>query len=110
MLERDRWVRLVNHYGFEASAEDVEIDVPDEPPAVTGAVVVHVGAHPVFGREEGSAGTVTISVPVSYPEALPVSQRHRHVDTLMTVDARESSRSLAGVSRRNEAPSIVRGN
>jgi molecular chaperone DnaJ len=32
-------------------------------------VVVHVNAHPVFGREDGSAGTVTIVVPVTYPEA-----------------------------------------
>jgi molecular chaperone DnaJ len=32
-------------------------------------VVVHVTAHPVFGREDGSAGTVTIVVPVTYPEA-----------------------------------------
>jgi molecular chaperone DnaJ len=32
-------------------------------------VIVHVGSHPVFAREDGSAGTVTIVVPVSYPEA-----------------------------------------
>jgi molecular chaperone DnaJ len=32
-------------------------------------VIVHVTAHPVFGREDGSAGTVTIVVPVTYPEA-----------------------------------------
>ncbi len=33
-------------------------------------VIVHVGSHPVFGREPGSAGTVTIVVPVTYPEAV----------------------------------------
>jgi molecular chaperone DnaJ len=32
-------------------------------------VVVHVNPHAVFGREEGTAGTVTIVVPVTYPEA-----------------------------------------
>jgi len=32
-------------------------------------VIVHVIPHPVFGREDGAAGTVTIVVPVSYPEA-----------------------------------------
>ena len=32
-------------------------------------VVVHVNPHPIFGREDGSAGTVTIVVPVTYPEA-----------------------------------------
>jgi len=32
-------------------------------------VIVHVNPHPVFGREDGAAGTVTIVVPVSYPEA-----------------------------------------
>ncbi len=32
-------------------------------------MVVHVNPHPVFGREDGSAGTVTIVVPVTYPEA-----------------------------------------
>ncbi len=32
-------------------------------------VVVHVTPHPVFGREDGAAGTVTIVVPVTYPEA-----------------------------------------
>jgi molecular chaperone DnaJ len=32
-------------------------------------VVVHVNPHPVFGREDGAAGTVTIVVPVTYPEA-----------------------------------------
>ena len=32
-------------------------------------VVVHVNPHAVFGREDGSAGTVTIVVPVTYPEA-----------------------------------------
>jgi hypothetical protein len=44
LLERERWARLVRWHGFPASADDVAIGVPDAPPAVPGAGVVHVGA------------------------------------------------------------------
>jgi ADP-heptose:LPS heptosyltransferase len=44
MLERERWVRLVRAWGAPAAASDVAISRPSVPPAVAGAVVVHVGA------------------------------------------------------------------
>lgn len=44
MLERERWARLVSWHGCAADADDVAIAVPDAPPAVPSAAVVHVGA------------------------------------------------------------------
>jgi hypothetical protein len=44
MLERARWARLVTWHGFPASADDVGLMVPDAPPAVPHAAIVHVGA------------------------------------------------------------------
>lgn len=44
MLERQRWVRLVDAHGMPGDADEVSIDVPAVPAPVPGAAVVHVGA------------------------------------------------------------------
>jgi ADP-heptose:LPS heptosyltransferase len=44
ILERRRWVRLVNAFGADAREDDTGILTPSAPPPVAGAVVIHVGA------------------------------------------------------------------
>jgi ADP-heptose:LPS heptosyltransferase len=44
ILERRRWVRLVNAFGADAHEDDTSILTPSAPPLVADAVVVHVGA------------------------------------------------------------------
>ncbi|WP_349897196.1 glycosyltransferase family 9 protein [Parafrigoribacterium soli] len=44
ILERRRWVRLVEAFGVAADPKDVAIRVPDAAPAIAGATVIHVGA------------------------------------------------------------------
>ena len=44
VLERVRWTRLLAAHGIAADPEEVRIDVPDAPPVVADATVVHVGA------------------------------------------------------------------
>ncbi|MBT2501142.1 glycosyltransferase family 9 protein [Curtobacterium sp. ISL-83] len=42
--ERERWAGLVSWHGIPADPDDVAIARPVDPPVVTGAAVVHVGA------------------------------------------------------------------
>lgn len=42
--ERERWTRLVSAYGLPADTDDLSIAVPEAPPLVGGAAIVHVGA------------------------------------------------------------------
>lgn len=42
--ERERWARLVSEHGMPADPLDMRLAVPDVPPAVRHAAVVHVGA------------------------------------------------------------------
>lgn len=44
ILERQRWVRLVEAFGMPGDLDDVAINRPEVPAAVPGGVVVHVGA------------------------------------------------------------------
>lgn len=42
--ERDRWARLVSEHGIPADPLDIRLRVPEAPPVVANAAVVHVGA------------------------------------------------------------------
>jgi ADP-heptose:LPS heptosyltransferase len=44
VLERRRWVRLVNAFGADANEDDVGISVPAVPAVHSGCIVIHVGA------------------------------------------------------------------
>lgn len=44
ILERRRWVRLVEAFGMPGDEDEVRIERPQVPPAAPGAAVVHVGA------------------------------------------------------------------
>jgi ADP-heptose:LPS heptosyltransferase len=52
--ERLRWCRLLAAYGVGADPDDLDLAVPDEPPPVAGAVVVHPGA--AYGSRRWPAG------------------------------------------------------
>lgn len=45
-----RWCDLVDGYGLDADPDDLDLAVPDRPPTVRGAVVVHPGAAHVARR------------------------------------------------------------
>jgi ADP-heptose:LPS heptosyltransferase len=53
--ERERWCRLVTWYGVEADPAAVGLDVPDPPPPVRDAAVVHVGGKDADRRWDGPA-------------------------------------------------------
>ena len=42
--ERVRWCRLLTAHGVPADPDDLHLTAPDQPPAVSGAVLVHPGA------------------------------------------------------------------
>jgi len=52
--ERLRWCRLLAAYGVGADPDDLDLAVPDVPPPVAGAVVVHPGA--AYGSRRWPAG------------------------------------------------------
>lgn len=55
LLERERWAGLVTWHGMPADPEDLAIRRPEEPGAVPGCVVVHVGA--AYGSRSWPVGS-----------------------------------------------------
>lgn len=84
MLERERWARLVTAFGIPASADDVGIEPPAEPPVVAGAAVVHVGAF--YGSR---------AWPVERFAAVATWLRGRGATVVFTGDERERPRAEA---------------